>query len=802
MATVTSSHTVGKPWELISYQEQRRQKLEEYIQRKKYANSVAAQARSRLESRVCLKDKTNFEKVRVAKWQKETTVSEGKRLEPKKAVPNHSESESCIRSGSTLSKQREKPSIQRTNSVNFRAKMPANQITQPENLPSSVQEDHSKVEQKSKEDNSVALSKTGMSLQKSMEPEKMPLNQKHNSLVEQRGNIKPRAQNATLSQSFFAMKNKQVKSIAEKGNNPKLPPSTFKKPVLGSFRGKIVQSKIQSFRSASQQSETREKSDAVASLSDTEVRNKESQDKLHKPRPKGVENVQPVRKIWNNTPHNKERRLTAASARSIATKQRATTADVLNIKIDFKQSGKGDPEIVATQTITTKRIAASSHKAPKDLPARPPAWKLSKHQGSHKPIKDGEPPADKRRTLLMSKEKLGKRPETMPLQKKKSAEEPVKSLWTTIVEEENQSELVNKINQSLSEFLNRINEGCPREDILQTLENFTESVPKAKKFARYWICLAYLEQRKGSVHDVMAVYEQAVRTGAQPAEELRNTLADILRNTKTPKKPCDDKSKREEDGEGQNPELSLENVTEQEAPEEKEMEEKEVEEENGEQRLPTEESEHSTNDPENLLPAEEQKICPSTNDEQNISRKDEDATGLESVPNAKELPTEQEMKPAAKEQLPPLGQIVEGVEDEVCGAQSDSDYGIKEIEMIKNIKIEDMKTPLKQMMTPSKMKNGGSSVKYNVKATPKQKSAKNPVHQENSNSEIKDLKFLTPVRRSRRIEQGSSQLPLMLQDHDPCVLSLDDLQHLGDASTAYVFRMNDALQEYTNTSMN
>ncbi|XP_072120371.1 cytoskeleton-associated protein 2-like [Mobula birostris] len=797
MATVTSSHVLGKPRELISYQEQRRQKLEEYIQRKKYANSVAAQARSRLESRVCLKDKTNFEKVRVAKWQKEITVPEGKQLEPKKPVPNHSVSQSCIRSGSTLSKQREKPSIQNTNSVNFRAKMSANQITQSENLPSSIQEDHSKVEQESKENNSVAPSKTGMSLQKSMELEKMPLNQKHNSLVEQRGNIKPRAQNATLSQSFFAMKNKQVKLIAEKSNTSKMPTSTFKKPVLGSFRGKIVQSKIQSFRSASQQSERREKSDPVASLSDTEIKNKEPQDKLHKPRPKGVENVQPVRKIWNNTPHNKERRLTAASARSTTTKQKAITANVLNIKIDFKQSGKGDTAIVATQTITTKRITAPSHKAPKDLPARPPAWKLSKNYGSRKPIKDGEPPADKRRTQLMSKEKLVKRPETMPLQKKKSAEEPVKSLWTTIVEEENQNELVNKINQSLSECLNRINEGCPSEDVLQTLENFTESVPKAKKFARYWICLAYLEQRKGSVHDVMAVYEQAVRTGAQPAEELRNTLADILRNTKTPKKPCDGKS--EEDGEGQTPELSLENMTEQKAPEETEMEEKEVEEENGEWRPSTEENEHATNDPENL-PPEEQKICPSAIEEQSISRKDEDATGLESVSNAKELSTEQEMKPAAKEQLPPLGQMVEGV-DEVCGAQSDGDYGIKEIEMIKNIKIEDMKTPVKQMMTPSKVKNGGSSVKYNVKATPKLKSAKNPIRQENSNSKIKDLKFLTPVRRSRRIEQGSSQLPLMLQDHDPCVLSLDDLQQLGDASTAYMFRMNDALQEYTNTSM-
>ncbi|XP_051882716.1 cytoskeleton-associated protein 2-like [Pristis pectinata] len=783
MAPVTSSHIVGKPRELMSYQEQRRQKLEEYLERKKYANSVAIQARSRLENRVYLKDKTNFDKVRIAKWQKEATVCEGKQLESKKPVPNSTISQSCIRSKSALSKQREKLSVQNTNSVTIKTKMSDNQIAQSENLPSSAQENHSKVGQKSKGNNNVAPNKTRMPVQQTMESEKMPFNQKHNSLVEQKGKMHPRAQNATLSQSYFAMKNEQVRLIAEKSNKLKPPTSTFKKPVLGSFRGRIVESKIQSFRSTSQQSERRQKSDPQATRSETEIQNKESRVKLHKPRPKGVENVQPVQKLFSITTHNKQKGLTAAYALSTTKKQKPTTTDMLNIKIDFKPSGKGDTTIVATQTITTKRITAPSHKAPRALPARLPAWKLSGH------IKDIEPTAEKRKTQLMSKGKLVKRPEMTPLQKKKSAEEPVKSLWTTIMEEENQSELVNKINQSLSECLNRINEGCPSEDILQTLETFIESVPKAKKFARYWICLAYLEQRKGSVHDVMAVYEQAVKTGAQPAEELRNTLADILRNTKTPKKPCDDKSKIEEDGAGQNPELALEYMT-----------EKEVEEANNEQRLSVEENEYPTNDPENL-PLKEQEICPSATDEQSISRDNEDSfDGLEPAANVKELSIEQEVESAAKEQLPPLGQVVGDVDDEVYGAQPEGDYESKETEKIKNIKIEDMKTPVKQTMTPSKLKDRGSSVKYNVKATPKLQRAKNQVPQDNCNSEIKDLKFLTPVRRSRRIEQESFQLPLMLQDHDPCVSSLDDLKNLAGVSTAYVFRKNDALQEYANVS--
>lgn len=61
-----------------------------------------------------------------------------------------------------------------------------------------------------------------------------------------------------------------------------------------------------------------------------------------------------------------------------------------------------------------------------------------------------------------------------------------------------------------------------------------------------------------------------------------------------------------------------------------------------------------------------------------------------------------------------------------------------------------------------------------------------------TNSVFKGLKFLTPVRRSRRIQEKTSKLPDMLKDHYPCV-SLEQLSELGNETDAFVYRPNAAL---------
>ncbi|XP_014894700.1 cytoskeleton-associated protein 2 [Poecilia latipinna] len=92
-----------------------------------------------------------------------------------------------------------------------------------------------------------------------------------------------------------------------------------------------------------------------------------------------------------------------------------------------------------------------------------------------------------------------------------------------------------------------------------------------------------------------------------------------------------------------------------------------------------------------------------------------------------------------------------------------------------------------------------SVIKYSVKTTPYLQSVKKTIEGEVSasasrrKSNIKDLKFLTPVRRSSRIHHKSSHLPTMLTDHDPCVSSLAELVKLDDDPNAYIYRKNPAL---------
>uniref|UniRef100_A0A4W4H5P0 Cytoskeleton-associated protein 2 C-terminal domain-containing protein n=1 Tax=Electrophorus electricus TaxID=8005 RepID=A0A4W4H5P0_ELEEL len=118
----------------------------------------------------------------------------------------------------------------------------------------------------------------------------------------------------------------------------------------------------------------------------------------------------------------------------------------------------------------------------------------------------------------------------------------------------------------------------------------------------------------------------------------------------------------------------------------------------------------------------------------------------------------------------------------------------------KPIKEEEEEEERKMDSTPTEV-TGASVVKYSVKTTPFLQSVKKRIEGHTvagsgprCKSAIKDLKFLTPVRRSSRIQRQSSRLPGVLSEHDPCVSSLAELVQLDDAdSNAYIYRKNPAL---------
>ncbi|XP_010185778.1 PREDICTED: cytoskeleton-associated protein 2-like, partial [Mesitornis unicolor] len=57
-----------------------------------------------------------------------------------------------------------------------------------------------------------------------------------------------------------------------------------------------------------------------------------------------------------------------------------------------------------------------------------------------------------------------------------------------------------------------------------------------------------------------------------------------------------------------------------------------------------------------------------------------------------------------------------------------------------------------------------------------------------------ELKFVTPVRRSLRVERAGSRYPEMLKDHDPVVSSLSEILD-AEEDTQFLFRKNEALPE-------
>ncbi|XP_004844585.1 cytoskeleton-associated protein 2-like [Heterocephalus glaber] len=128
-----------------------------------------------------------------------------------------------------------------------------------------------------------------------------------------------------------------------------------------------------------------------------------------------------------------------------------------------------------------------------------------------------------------SKGKIYKRPPMELKTTKKVIEEMNISFWKSIEEEEEekkaQLELSNKINSTLTGCLQLIEEGVLSNEIFTILSN----IPEAEKFAKFWICKAKLLARKGTF-DVIGLYEEAIKNGAKPIQELREVVLNILQD--------------------------------------------------------------------------------------------------------------------------------------------------------------------------------------------------------------------------------------------------------------------------------
>lgn len=258
---------------------------------------------------------------------------------------------------------------------------------------------------------------------------------------------------------------------------------------------------------------------------------------------------------------------------------------------------------------------------------------------------------------LASKGKTYKRP-PMPTPLKKVLKSVKKNLECSFLEalEEEQKSLADRVHHMLNDCMKLLERGSSPEQVSEALRN----VPDGEKFAKYWICQAHLLELTGTMEAIIALFEQAVHSGAEPVEELRSALVETIMRNVHSHTSCTEKEDVKTEG--------------------------------------FEESAVAT----------------------------------------------------------PRTTVVESLFSKIDG-------------------------------------HGSSVIKYRVTATP-QVLRTNHLQSKIRSHGKQDLKFLTPVRRSVRIEHVSAWHPEMLREHDCCVASLNELLDEDEAET-FVYRENKALLE-------
>ncbi|XP_069900186.1 cytoskeleton-associated protein 2 isoform X2 [Globicephala melas] len=370
----------------------------------------------------------------------------------------------------------------------------------------------------------------------------------------------PQSQHMTLSQAFHLKNNSKKKQMTTE--KPKQDANMPKKPVLGSYRGQIVQSKINSFRKPLQVKD--ESSAATKKLSATVSKATKSQP-VHASsvtvKSDRASHMTTATKFVSTTSQSSQ--LVQPSIRSHHSNNQNTMKQGISRTSASVTVRKGprEKELLQLNTVSSiiktsssqdiKRNKTLSRSMTSEMVARPASSSNTKlieksksiDQRRHTMVKAAidsrwtqpRETAEERKARL-SEWKAGKGrvmkrpPSSVVTQPEPEAqnEKPVGSFWTTMAEEDEQRVFTEKVNKTFSECLNLINEGCPKEEVLVTLNDLIKNIPDAKKLVKYWICLARVEPLTSPIENIIAIYEKAILAGAQPIEEMRHAIVDIL----------------------------------------------------------------------------------------------------------------------------------------------------------------------------------------------------------------------------------------------------------------------------------
>ncbi|NWR89113.1 CKAP2 protein, partial [Furnarius figulus] len=562
-----------------------------------------------------------------------------------------------------------------------------------------------------------------------------------------------KSQHMSLSKAFLEIKRiKEKQMIAEKQNaSVSLP----KKPALGKYRGKVIQSKINSFRKAVKTEEEK------SSLPDKKFLPSATKQAASSLSTKSCGAVLKTIKVTNNPKsvkssgvlpfHSKPPDKAAVNSQSSLKKQQLTFAAApKKVTVQKLVGGRGpQPPKAASKNPDQraqgmKKCSDFCEGARPEAPAKPisviPGTKLgqnSKTNGNRKSALPKETVEERRARLdewRASRGKVMRRPPIYALMGSQSKSEEQEFSSADALE---QSETVNK---TLSECLQLTEQGCQGDEVRAMLEDLMQNIPGVKKLTKYWICCMRLQQM-GPLEKLLTVYEAAILAGARPKEELRHTLIDTMKNNENLFK-------------SENGATVIEaNVSEL----------VEVSKEPNSSVEPVEETfkDFSSDD---IQKAENGNEKAKANSE--AIKKEE--TDLDLKPREEILPKKNK-KRKAKEHSKKKGK---------CEREQNED-GIKDAVQAFN--------------SPEKGNDTSCSMKYNPPTTPYLESMKTSY--EANYSSAKDLKIVTPLRYSQRIREKMCKLSDTVKDQDPCVSSLEQLGELESKATVFIHEQSNAFQE-------
>ncbi|XP_059675715.1 cytoskeleton-associated protein 2 isoform X2 [Gavia stellata] len=566
-----------------------------------------------------------------------------------------------------------------------------------------------------------------------------------------------KSQHVSLSKSFLQIKSiKEKQLITEKQNSSVSLP---KKPVLGTYRGKVIQSKINSFRKApkseGEKSSLPDKKllssatkPAATSLSTSScnvlLKTIKVTNRPNSVKPNGVLPSQ-------SKPSDKA----AINSQSSLKKQQPISA-VVPKKVTVQKiiGGRGPqpPKAVSNKSDHrapgVKKCADFCEDAKPEAPAKPisvvPGTKFrqdSKTNGNRKSVLPKES-AEERRARLdewrASRGKVMRRPPISvllgPQSKTEEQEFSSDDSFAHVLHSE-------KVNNTLAECLQLTKQGCQGSEVRTMLEDLTQSIPGAKKLAKYWICCMRLEQM-GPLEKLIAVYEEAILAGAMPKDELRHTLIDTMKNTESLFKS--------EDG-GTVIEAHLSEVVEV----SKELNSSVEQVQEAFKDFCSGDDQKAENDDKKAETSSE------------VIKKEERDLDLKS---REEILPKKNKKHKTKEHTKKKGK---------CETEEQNEDGVKDIALAVN--------------TPEKESDTSYLMRYNPSTTPYLESVK--MHHEANDSSAKDLKIVTPLRYSQRIREKMCKLSDTVKVQDPCVSSFEQLGELESKATAFIHKQSNGLKE-------